>query len=60
MRLRATDGKSVLPACHSDRELSVRSLGLGHFLSGPSPKLSLSGLTSETRAAPPRGAVIYL
>jgi hypothetical protein len=28
-----------------------RALGFGYFLTGPSPKLSLSSLTSETRAA---------
>jgi hypothetical protein len=34
----------------------LRPLRFGHFLTGPSPKLSLSGLTSETRAAPHGGA----
>ena len=38
----------------------VHAAELGDFLSGPSPKPSLSGFTSETRAAPPRGAVISL
>ena len=39
--------------------MKLQGLVFGHFLTGPSPKLSVSGLTSETRAAPPCGAVFY-